>query len=135
MKTPAVLALLMIAATVPLAASSGAIVFLDVTLGNHQAPSHKHCAVTVPAGATAAAVLDQAQADGCIDSWSYDSFEGFGRFVTCIDGLCQLPAGTFWAFYVDEQISDLGIDSHHAAAGQTIEFVYADWFTPFPPPV
>lgn len=128
--------LLLVAAT-PFATaddSASVTVTLQITLGNHVLAPYKECEVTVPAGSDPGDVLDQAEAQGCIDSWDYDVFDGFGRYVTCIDGICQ-QFGTFWAFYVDEVPSNVGIDGAIVENGQTIEFVYADWFTPFTVPL
>lgn len=133
MKTTILLAALLVPVLLAPASHAGSTVTVafHVTLGNHLLPSTTTCAVTVPASSTVAAVLDQAQADGCIGSWTYDTFPGFGRYVTCIDDLCQLPAGNFWALYTDEHLADLGIDSYVVSNGEDIEFVYADWVTPF----
>lgn len=77
-------------------------------------------------------VLDQAREDGCILEWSYDTFPGFGRYVTSIDNLAgQLP--TYWAFYVDGAYSGTGIDDTGVAEGSTYKFTYEQWVVALPP--
>lgn len=124
---------LLLLAPAPLAlAAADVTVQLGVGAGTHLAPSLKACDVGVPAGSNAGEVLDAATASGCISGWEYD--DSFGaRFVTCIDGVCA-PLGTFWAFFVDGDLPDAcnaGIDDVALQGGENVEFVLADWFTPF----
>lgn len=123
--------LLLVAAPLTTAAEGDTVnVTLQVTLGNHLLPAYAECGVGVAVGSNAGDVLDAAVDEGCIDSWEYEEFGGFGRYVTCIDGICA-PFGTFWALFVDETVAASGIDSTIVEEGQTIEFVLSDWFTPF----
>lgn len=123
---------LLVAAAVPLAAGSTDSVTLQVTLGHHALPAAKECALAIPTPTDGAAVLEAAIAAGCISSYETASFPGFGRYVTCIDGLCE-QTGTFWGYYVNEAFSDGGIDDTNGAAtihaGDVVEFVYSDWFS------
>lgn len=120
----ALLALLPLAAT---AQSDGDVTaILDVDLVGAQ---YKECAVTVPGGSNVGDLLDAAVAQGCIDSWTYDEFPGFGRFVTSIDGI---PAAvvTYWAFYVDGAYAQNGIDTTTVEDGHTYTFNYEQWVVP-----
>lgn len=128
MKTlPLAIALLAALATVPAAAGSAAVtVTLDVDLAGED---YKTCAVSVPSGATAGDVLDAAVADGCLVLWTYETYPGFGRYVTCIDAFCGAVA-TYWAFYTDGRYSDLGIDSVRVYGGETLRFNYEQWVVP-----
>ena|SRR5581483_7094146 len=128
------IALLPLALLLPaVGATTGTVhVTLSLTAGYHGLPSYKSCGLDVPEGANAGDVLDAATAAGCISGWSYDHY-GTSRFVTGIDGI-DAQTGTFWALYVNEALPDggnAGIDDTHAAEGDNVEFVYADYFTPF----
>lgn len=132
MKIHLALALLLAIAALPHAVAADVAVDLSLGAGAHLAPSVKACEVVIPAGSNAGDLLDAATASGCISGWEYD--DSFGaRFVTCIDGVCA-PLGTFWAFYVDEDLPEdcnAGIDDVALQGGENVEFVLADWFTPF----
>lgn len=135
MKIPLAIALLVAISAAPHVAAANVTVQLSLTAGQHLAPSFETCDVVVPSGSTAKQVLDAAVAQGCISSVQY----GFGgAFVNCIDGLCGQNVantfGTFWAFYVNEELPggcSAGINDVQVSGGESIEFVYADWYTPF----
>lgn len=135
MKTQLLIAVALLALGAPLANASTDTVTFSLTLGHESAPSIKTCAVSVPAGANGGDVLDAATSAGCISGWTFDTFGG-ARFVTSIDGIAQ-QTGVFWAYYVNEEMpcgSLCGIDDPGLiVAGDNVEFVYRDWFTPFPP--
>lgn len=108
------------------------------------------CSVTVAAGSKAAAVLDQAKADGCIGNWTSIDYGGsLGRYLTGITAagssdstdarnaatiryfcgaLASHPGGallySFWGFAVGGNAPDVGIDSYTIADGDTVAFHY-----------
>lgn len=141
LKTNILIATLLVGALLPTTALSddGTVTF-QVSLGSHLAPPSVECELAVPTPTTGAAVLDSAVATGCIDSWQSASFPGFGRYVTCINDLCE-QTGTFWGYYINEQPSSCGIDHVGSSPGEpceplvqasdVVEFAYTDWFTPF----
>ena len=104
---------------------------LVVDLLHPSLPDHAACDVTVAAGADVGDLLDAAVAQGCISSWEHSEFAGFGRYVTCIDGICEAVL-TFWAFRVDGQFWDAGIDDTTVEAGSTYQFTYEEWPAPLP---
>ncbi|MBW3649342.1 MAG: hypothetical protein KY458_02115 [Actinobacteria bacterium] len=61
---------------------------------------HASCAVEVLPGSGVAAVLDAAQATGCIRSWVPDIY-GDRNNVLCIDGLCAALGDNTWPFLYD----------------------------------
>lgn len=134
-KLPVVLAALLALAAVPLAQAAGIEVTFALGAGHEAAPAVETCRVTIPAGGDGGHVLDAATQAGCISGWSYETF-GSSRFVTCIDGICQ-QLGTFWAYYVNDEMPCGGFcgidDDGLIGAGDVVEFVYRDWFTPFLP--
>jgi hypothetical protein len=110
------------------------LVLLKISAGSYVAPGEV-CPVVVPAGANGGDVLDAAQRAGCITSWSHQTYPGLGRFVTCIDGLCQNPDvggagvdGTFWEFSVNQFQSDVGIDGYRASNLDVVGFDYAEYY-------
>lgn len=119
-------------AAVPFASAADVTVTLQIDLVHRATPSYKECDVTLPAGSTVGALLDQAAADGCISSWESSSFPGFGRYVTCLDGLCEQIV-TYWAFYVNGHYASAGIDDTPVTAGSTYTFVYEQWAVQLPP--
>lgn len=94
-------------------------------------PGTAACTVTVPAGGSAADVLDQATADGCILGWTYTTF-GDERFVTGVDGLEAVGltclawpvACQWWEFQVDGSGASTGVDGHTVTAGETLGFLF-----------
>jgi hypothetical protein len=124
-----ILVLIALAATLaaPPAQATDVTVHLDVTVLN--AAPLADCDVTVPAGSNVGVVLDQAVEDGCILEWSNASFPGFGRYVTSIDHVHEAVA-TYWAFYVDGEYSDFGIDSTFVEEGASYRFDYTQWVVP-----
>lgn len=134
MRVPALAFLLALGpAAFALAAHDPQPVTLQVTLGNHLLPPRVECAVALDVPATAAEVLDAAVATGCLESWEAEETPGLGRYVTCIDDTCA-PLGTYWAFYLNEAQAQGGVDNTNgkaaAGAGDVVEFVLSDWFTP-----
>lgn len=135
MKLHLAIALLLTIGLAPLASASDVTVHLSLTAGSHLAPAYHACDVVVPAGSNGKDVLDAAAAQGCIDSVDY----GFGgAFVECIDDLCGQNVantfGTFWGFYVDEAFpcgGTCGILDVTFNGGESVEFAYVDWYTPF----
>lgn len=124
MKTILVLLALATALAAPAHATGGVTVRFDATILD--AAPLAGCDVTVAAGSNVGDVLDQAVADGCISSWESKSFPGFGRYVTCIESVCeQVP--TYWAFYVDGAYATEGIDSTIVAEGASYSFDYTQW--------
>lgn len=112
------------------ASASTATVHLDVDAAT--AVPLADCDVTVPVDANGIAVLDQALADGCIDSYESVTFAGIGEKVICINDICETPAETLnaltWIIYVDGSPSDLGVsDLRFPQHGSTLEFSYEPW--------
>lgn len=111
----------LLALALPIQASGG--VHVTVAIGDHYhlLPASKTCPVVVPAGASAGDALDAAVATGCLTGWTYDSYEGFGRYVVSIEGRAQ--DGTyFWIFSENGATASYGIDSASAAEGDVFEF-------------
>jgi len=110
------------------ASASGVPVRLEVSVGHHSPPGplYASCEVTVPAGADGLAVLDAAVASGCISSYETSEFAGFGRYVACIDAVCQVADGlvSFWALFYEDAFAETGIEGFEAAAGRQIELTY-----------
>lgn len=102
---------------------------MQVNAGNAAAPGWRDCDVSVPAGSNVGRVLDQAVADGCILMWDHATFAGFGRYVTCIDHVCEAVA-TYWAFRVNGAYSNTGIDDTIVEGGSTYKFTYEQWVVP-----
>jgi hypothetical protein len=130
MKTLALAALLLL---VPASAATDGYVTVTLHVGllSPLVPG-KDCQVTVPAGSNGGAVLDQAQDDGCISSWSATTYP-FGRFVDCIDDLCghseAIFEGTFWAMALNGPCTPYGIDGYSAIAdGDTLAFDYSEYY-------
>lgn len=122
------LATLLLLAPIPLAgADADAITArLTVNAGTPAAPAWRDCDVTVPNGANVGALLDQAEADGCILEWDYDSYPGLGRYVVSIDHVgAQLP--TYWAFRINGEYAQTGIDATSVQPGATYSFTYEQW--------
>jgi hypothetical protein len=127
------LALLALAAPPAAGEATTVTATLQVGAGNHLAPAlFADCEVTVAAGSAVGDLLDAAAAQGCIGSWEAQEFAGFGRYVTCIDDVCEQVVGglfgTWWAFYVDEAFATQGIDDTPVRDGTVYEFVYSDWY-------
>ena len=126
MRTVLPLAALLLAAIAAPAASQGAdtvTATLDIDLVG---VDYKDCVETVLAGSTVAQLLDAAVASGCIDSWTYAEYPGFGRYVTSIDGIPEAVA-TYWAFYIDGAYAQTGIDVTLVEDGHTYTFDYEQW--------
>lgn len=124
---------LLLAAPAAHAATDDVTVRLQVNAGHPALPGWRDCMVTVPAGSNVGDVLDQAEEDGCITQWSYDTFPGFGRYVTSIDHVPGAIA-TYWAFYVGGFYANEGIDDTIVAEGSTYKFTYEQWVVPLPSP-
>lgn len=122
----AILAALLVLPAVP--AAGTVTVTLDVDLNG---TDYKSCDVTVPEGANAHAVLDQAAADGCLLRWTSQEYPGYGAYVDCIDAVCGAVA-TFWAFYTNGAFSGVGIDSYVVSNGDVLGFDYEQWVLPLP---
>jgi hypothetical protein len=105
-------------------------VHLDVTMLG-AAPLHS-CDVVVPAGSNGGALLDAAVAQGCILSWTADSFPGFGRYVTCMDHVVCGQVATYWALYYNGGYSDVGIDALALQQGDTLGLDYTQWVVVLP---
>jgi len=125
---------MLLAASPAHAASS---VTLELHLGDASVPAYATCAVSVTTPTDGAAVLNAAVASGCLKGWSYESFPGLGRYVTCIDdghaNLCQDPAGglaTAWLYDINGVQANGGVDDGRDApvgAGDVVQFVYTNW--------
>lgn len=131
-------ALLAILAVAPLALAAPAnaaeetvVATLVVDLVHPTLPDQRSCDVVVPAGSNVGDLLDAAVDQGCLSSWESSSFPGFGRYVTCIDGICEQVV-TFWAFRVDGAFSNSGIDATPVLAGSSYQFTYEQWPAPLP---
>ena len=129
-------------ATVPAHAVGPVTVTLDVSLGDDVA-DYAVCDVAVPAGSDGFVVLDAAIASGCIDSYDAIDFGGaYGRFLTCIDGICgqdaptwALPvpvayAGTTWNFTIDDAFASVGLETYEVHAGDEVGLTYAPYAFP-----
>ena len=125
---------LLLALSAPVAAGEEDLVAVTVTVGDHfhLLPATKTCAVQVPAHGNAGDALDAAVESGCLDSWTADSFEGFGRYVSSIDGRAE--DGTFyWVFSENGATASYGIDAATLAEGDVFDFRYgtlASFFLP-----
>lgn len=94
-------------------------------------PGTATCDLAVGSGADAGDVLDAGVEAGCVDEWSYDTFDG-ARFVVSIDnlraeGLTCLAwpvACQFWEFRVEGDPVQFGIDDYEADDGDTVEFFF-----------
>lgn len=94
-------------------------------------PGTGTCELDVDSGANAGEVLDKGVETGCIDEWSYDTFDG-ARFVVSIDnlraeGLTCLAwpvACQFWEFIVNGEPMQSGIDDYQADDSDTVEFLF-----------
>lgn len=76
---------------------------------------HASCPVEVLAGSDTAALLDAAQATGCIRSWMPNPWSGDPNDVFCIDGVCAAVADEFRPF---------AYDHWEVSGGETIDFTY-----------
>lgn len=129
-------------ATVPAQAAGPVTVTLDVSLAD-DAADYANCNVAVPVGADGFDVLDAAVTAGCIDSYDAIDFGGaYGRFLTCIDGICgqdaptwALPVpvayiGTTWNFTIDDEFASVGLETYVAHAGDELGLTYAPYAFP-----
>lgn len=123
------LAALLLSAPLAFAQADAVTAHLTVNAGTAAAPGWRECDVTVPDGANVGDLLDAAVDQDCILEWSYDTFAGFGRYVTSIDNVAG-AAATYWAFRVNGQYSDLGIDSVVVQQGARYTFTYEQWVVP-----
>lgn len=99
------------------------------------------CDVSVPEEADGIAVLNAAEAQGCIDSWTPKEFP-FGTYVECINDICaheifivdrSAGAGTYWAMRENGDYTLYGVDGFEAQAGDELSFTYETWgLTPLP---
>jgi hypothetical protein len=80
-----ILVLVGVMGVVPARAVGSATVTLKIAV---EQQGNLPCSVTVPEGANGRGVLDQAVADGCIRSYSADSY-----WVHCVDGICDSGVG------------------------------------------
>lgn len=126
--------LLALAASPTIAGSASTTVTLEISLADPSAPSVKTCDVAIATPTTGAAVLDAAVAQGCISSWEAQEYPGYGRYVTCIDGVCAV-LGTYWGYLINDETACGGVDNtpYQACAelqnGDRIEFSYQQWLT------
>lgn len=84
------------------------------------------CQVSVTEGSNGVAVLAAAVSTGCIDSYKAVSHPTFGTYISCIDGLCDVP-GTYWAMRENCTYTDYGVDGFYANAGDELSFTYESW--------
>jgi hypothetical protein len=108
------------------ASASTVTVKLSLSVGV-KAPTGRLCPVQVPAGSNGIAVLDAAKAKHCIVSYKTSYFSGFGHFVRCIDGICEIDKPVFlayWAMYENGQFTSYGVDGFVADPGDVLSFVY-----------
>ncbi len=106
-------------------------VTLKVTFGEPLVSvPYKTCVVYVPELSNGAKVLNTAKAKGCITSWTSKTFT-FGRFVTCIDGICG-NAAMYWRMTENGQFTNYGIDGFRANRNDVLGFSYTTWVTCFP---
>lgn len=123
------------ATVVPAQAAATVAVTLDVSLGDDRV-DHARCGLTVPAGADGFDILDAAVAKGCIDSYESVDYGAYGRFLTCIDGICgvdaptwALPvpvayAGSTWNLTINDRFATVGLDAYAARAGDEVGLTY-----------
>lgn len=72
-------------------------------------------------------VLDEAEATGCIDSWSgrdHDSCADGDVFVAEVDGLTEVFPATFWIVHRNGQLASTGICGLALEDGESLGFVY-----------
>lgn len=112
-------------------------VTLEVSAANHAAVV-KSCPVTVSDGANGIAVLNAAKASGCISGYTTRTFPGIGRYVACIDGICQATDGvapetdgfaTYWEMRENGSFTSYGIDGFTADAGDRLTLTYTNFAT------
>ena len=150
----AVAVLLMISASLPVQATTDVTVTLTVkatiTAPFNEPTFTTHCSVTVPAGSSAADVLDQAVMDGCVADWDAIDYGGsLGRYLTGITktsssdstdarnadtirfvcgALATHPGGallySFWGFAVDGNAPSVGVDNYAVTSGEDVQFHY-----------
>lgn len=125
----------------PVSATSSVDVVLKVGAGTYLGPGLV-CLVSVPEGSDAGEVLDAAVGSGCIESWDYETFPDYGRFVTCINEICGQNAGemheavedvdgTYWEFSVGLHTASHGIDGYEASPNEVVGFTFQDWYLSF----
>lgn len=119
-------ALALLVATPTLAEPTSVTAQLDVTL---LGLPYASCDVTIPTNSTVGILLDAAVTSGCLDSWAAEEYEGFGRYVQCIDDVCGTDL-TYWAFYVGDAYATKGIDTTIVADGGVYGFDYTQWAIP-----
>lgn len=86
------------------------------------------CPVDVAEGADGVEVLDAADQSGCIDSYEAREFPGLGRYIACINGVCDTPA-TYWRMTENGKMTDYGVDAFEANAGDQLGFSYTTWLS------
>lgn len=127
-----ILSTLLILASLPSAlAADDVTVHLRVTTVAG-VPTFAECDVTVPAGSTVEAVLDQAREDACISEWHCTDFE----FDCFVDSINNIPgAGVFyWAFYENGAMASTGIRGATVSEGADYTFELDQWAV-FPSPI
>lgn len=134
LKTPLLLALLVLAPLAAAASTTTVHLVVDTTLD--AAPALATCEVTVPTGSTLAAALDQAVADLCIVEWSCTEFPWDCR-IDSIDGLraaSDTPFLTFWAIFENGDWAMSGVRGTTVSPGTTYTFTYEQGVV-FPSPI
>lgn len=89
-------------------------------------PQIKTCSVSVDAGADGVAVL-AAATPSCISGYTAPS-TSYGRYVSCIDGICEAVV-TYWRMTKNGSLTSYGVDDFSAAAGDVLGFSYTEWPT------
>ena len=90
-----------------------------------------HCNVSVVGGASGVAVLQAADASGCITSYAVTNQYGFGTWLECINSDCEIPRNsqahglvTYWRQSVNGVSTCYGLDGFEAAQGKELGFSY-----------
>ena len=115
---------------IPANASTAVNVKLRISLASRTA-TKASCDLSIPAGANGIAVLDAAVSSGCISSYKTEDF-GFGRYVSCIDEICE-QLGTYWAMYENGAYTSYGISDFVADQNDELGFNYEQYLTCFLP--
>lgn len=107
-------------------AHASTTIHLDVDLA--RAAPLADCDVAVPAGSDVIDVLDQAQASGCIDSYSGTYYAQYDSYlVDCINDICTTGTA-YWALYVGGEYASGGANSYNLPTdGNRVEFSYEAW--------
>ncbi len=112
---------------------------LRVSVGGYAGAVKQCSGLSVPEGSGGLVVLAKAKQDGCIGSYASAQFSGLGSYVTCIDpklapvatSVCEVAEGlvTYWAYYKNGTVQQIGVDGFNAKAGDELALAYTNFGT------